>query len=126
MFQHYPYFIQQDFPNLLPSKYADPKNPKKMCARSEVERRSEYFKKLEKLPENNGALQELIEMTKGCLQDEGSQRPDAQELLEKLKRVRFDYQLEMPYREMNRLEMVLQLEQHVSDFTNNACSSIKP
>jgi len=86
-------FPMQVFPGtLLPHNYADPENPDRLLARSEVERRRDYIQTL------HGQLGEqhpLVQVVHQCLHNTPSRRPSAAELLPRLEAVRAE--IERPY-----------------------------
>ena len=73
--------IIQLFPgNLLEPNYADPTDPELLVARTEVERRQEYFDQLE------GKI--LVLLIKSCLHNTPSRRPSAEQLVRALEEAR--------------------------------------
>ena len=73
--------IIQLFPgNLLEPNYADPTDPELLVARTEVERRQEYFDQLE------GKI--LVPLIKSCLHNTPSRRPSAEQLVRALEEAR--------------------------------------
>ena len=83
----------QVFPgSLLPHTYSDPRNPDRLLARSEVERRRNYIQQL------HGQLGEehpLVQLVHQCLHNTPARRPSAEELLQLLEGMRA--QIEGPY-----------------------------
>ena len=96
---------------LLPYTYRDSENPRRRLARTEVQRRDEYIKLLHKqLREQHP----LVLLVKQCLDDEPSERPSAQELLQQLGGMRV--QIEDPYQHLTKLEAIRMLrekDQHI-------------
>ena len=91
--------IPQVFPGeLLQYTYSDPKNPKHRLARTEVQRRCEYIKLLH---QQLGEQHPLVLLVKQCLDDEPSERPSAQEMLQQLEGMRAQID---PYQHLTKLE----------------------
>ena len=83
----------QVFPgSLLPPNYADPENPERLFARSEVERRRDYIQTLHR---QLGEQHPLVQVVHQCLHNSPSRRPSAAELLPGLEAVRVE--IEGPY-----------------------------
>ena len=101
----------QKFPGaLLPYTYRDPENFRRRLARTEVQRREEYIKLLH---QQLGEQHPLVLLVKQCLDDEPSERPSAQELLQQLEGMRI--QIEDPYQHLNKLEAVRMLKEKDRD-----------
>ena len=79
------YTLLREFPkDLLPATYIDAET-QEVVARSEVERRSKYMEALDvKLPELN---HHMYQLTRQCLQNDPTKRPDATALLSKLQEI---------------------------------------
>ena len=88
--------------NLLEPNYADPNDPDKLVARSEVERRKEYF---DLLP--FGTRHPYVQLTKDCLHNSPSRRPTAEQLVATLEGMRAD--IEGPYGAVARADAVRQV-----------------
>ena len=73
--------------DLLESTYPDPNNPEEVVGRSEVERRKEYVKQLEK-ELYDGENHPLTRMVKRCLHNVPSRRPTTEQLVTELEEVR--------------------------------------
>ena len=78
--------------SLLPHSYADPQNPNRLLARSELERRRDY---IQSLNEQLGEEHSLVWVVHQCLHNIPAQRPSAEELLQQIEAVRA--QIEGPY-----------------------------
>ena len=78
--------------SLLPHSYADPQNPNRLLARSELERRRDY---IQSLNEQLGEEHSLVRVVHQCLHNIPAQRPSAEELLQQIEAVRA--QIEGPY-----------------------------
>lgn len=79
------FILLQEFPgNLLPYTYPDLKNPRKLLARSEVERRKVYIDQcVEKLGDRNP----IVTFMDRCLSDDPQRRPTAVQILDMLTKV---------------------------------------
>jgi hypothetical protein len=83
------YFILQIFPgDLLEHNYTNPSNSDELIARSEVERRRDYFERLEGTMV--GARHPCVLMIKQCLHNSPSRRPTAEQLIATLEGMRED------------------------------------
>ena len=103
--------LMQVYPGtLLPYTYRDPENPRRRLARTEVQRRVEYIKLLH---QQLGEQHPLVLLVKQCLDDEPSERPSAQELLQQLEDVRA--QIEDPYQHLTKLEAMRRLTEKDRD-----------
>jgi len=71
--------------SLLPSTYADPENPDRLLARSELERRRDY---IQPLHSQLGEHHPLVQLVHQCLSNNPARRPSAEELLQRLEAVR--------------------------------------
>ena len=99
--------LMQVFPvELLHNTYRDPKNPRHRLARTEVQRRCEYIKLLH---QQLGEQHPLVLLVEQCLDDEPSERPSAQELLQQLEGMRA--QTENPYQHLTKLEAMITLKE---------------
>ena len=92
--------------SLLQATYHYPGShtPSKLCARSEVERRSGYFLKLES---NNAVTLQVIEIVKACLDNLPASRPTASQIAELLADHLEDHaeEYQMVLRRMGNLEV---------------------
>ena len=88
--------------NLLEPNYADPNDPDKLVARSEVERRQIYF---DMLP--FGMQHPYVQLTKDCLHNCPSRRPTTEQLVATLEGIRAD--TEGPYEAVARADAVRQV-----------------
>ena len=92
--------LMQVFPGtLLHYNYRDPKKPRQLLARTELQRRDEFIKLLH---QQLGERHPLVLLVKQCLDDEPSKRPSAQELLRQLEGM--SDQVVDPYQHLNKLE----------------------
>ena len=97
--------VLQVFPStLLQYTYRDPENPRHRLARTEVQRRGEYIKLLH---QQLGEQHALVLLIKQCLDDEPSERPSAQDLLQQLEDMRA--QIVDPYQHLSILEAIRML-----------------
>ena len=72
------YVLGHAFPGqLLPATYPDSQRPNKLCARSEVERRINYF---EKLKSNEMLPPALVGLTEACLDNVPANRPTSKQV----------------------------------------------
>ena len=71
--------------SLLPSTYADPENPDRLLARSELERRRDY---IQPLHSQLGEQHPLVQLVHQCLSNNPARRPSTEELLQRLEAVR--------------------------------------
>ena len=90
--------------------YRDPENPRRRLARTEVQRRDEYIKLLHK---QLGEQHPLVLLVKQCLDDEPSERPSAQELLQQLEGMKT--QIEDPYQHLTKLDAMRILREKDQD-----------
>ena len=95
-----PFFLQVFPSSLLPHTYVDTQNPDHLFARSEVERRREYFQPLYR---QLGEEHPLVQLVHRCLRNTPARRPSAEELLEQLEAVR--HQIEGPYGHIVKVDM---------------------
>ena len=99
--------VMQVFPRtLLQPTYRDPENPRRRLARTEVERRDEYIKVLH---QQLGEQHPLVLLVEECLDDEPSERPSAQELLQRLEGMKA--QIRDPYQHLTKLDAVKMLKE---------------
>lgn len=95
----------QVFPgDLLTHNYPDPRNPDRLLARTEVQRRGEYIQSLHR---QLGDQHPLVQLVEQCLHNTASRRPSAQELLQQLEDVQA--QIEDPFEHLTKLEAMKQL-----------------
>ena len=100
------YCLLQVFPgDLLEPNYANPNNSDQLVARTEIERRGEYFERLE--GSMIGGQHPCVVLTKKCLHNTPSRRPTAEQLLATLKGMRAD--IEGPYGAIARADVVRQV-----------------
>ena len=101
----------QVFPGtLLQYMFRDPKNPGRCLTRTEVQRRDEYIKLLHK---QLGEQHPLVLLVKQCLDDEPSERPSAQELLQQLEGMKT--QIEDPYQRLAKEKAIRSLREKYSE-----------
>lgn len=100
------YAIVQEFPYPTFPTYPDPKKPKKLIARSEIERRS---RQMEKMWSELGERHSLAQLVKQCLQNTQQQRPTTQALLQQLEAMRAEVQ--ESYESMSKLELIMALKE---------------
>ena len=101
----------QVFPHtLLQPTYRDPVNPKALLARSEVQRRDEYIKPFR---QQLGEQHPLVVLVEECLDNEPSERPSAQELLQRLEGMKA--QIRDPYQHLTKLDAVRMLREKDMD-----------
>ena len=98
----------QEFPgDLLEPNYPDPNNPRQLLARSEVDRRGNYFERLErKLQESAGYP--LVGVVKQCLENVAEERPTAEQLVTALEGLKGD--IEGPCGELTTVDAVRQVK----------------
>ena len=79
--------IIQEFPcKLKPATYPNPNNPQDLLARTEVERRQDYFEMAIAISDLSSTLdQTLLKLTRTCLHNNPDQRPNAEVILTELK-----------------------------------------
>ena len=97
------YITLQTFPgSLLPSTYPNPDNPGQVLGRTEVERREQYIDQLESfcLKHPN-----LIQLVKQCLNNVPNERPNTDQLLTTLQRMKVEVEGEYGCNPI-RLDMV--------------------
>ena len=98
----------QVFPGtLLQYTYRDPENPRRLLGRTELQRREEYIKLLHK---QLGEQHRLVLLVKRCLDDEPSERPSAQELLQHLEDIKRTRIVD-PYQHLTKLEAMRMLRE---------------
>ena len=74
--------------NLKANTYSDPRNPQKIIARTELERREEYLNNLDaRIGRFNPALPQLVRQ---CLKNIPKERPISEELLDSVKEMRVE------------------------------------
>lgn len=66
---------------LLEPNYPDPNNPRQLKARSEVDRRGNYFERLERQLHQESAGYPLVGVIKQCLENMQEDRPTAEQLV---------------------------------------------
>ena len=97
----------QVFPgNLLQPTYADPDNHHQLMARSEVERRGQYFEQLEDLLPCR-IRQVLVLLIKNCLHNVPPRRPTAEQLVTSLEEMKGE--VEEAYGELATVDAVRQV-----------------
>ena len=97
--------LMQEFPcELLDATYRNPENSKRRLARTEVERRDKYIKLLH---QQLGEQHPLVLLVEQCLDDEPSERPSAQQLLQQLESMKA--QIKDPYQHLNKLKAMTML-----------------
>ena len=99
----------QVFPRtLLQPTYRDPENPscKARLGRTEVQRRDEYIKPFR---QQLGDQHPLVLLVEECLDNEPSERPSAQELLQRLEGMKA--QIKDPYQHLTKLDAVRMLRE---------------
>ncbi len=97
----------QVFPGgLLPHTYADPQNLRRLIARSEVERRENYFTRLHR---QLGERHPLVQLVERCLDNDPQYRPSAVDVLQQLEAV----EIEDPYQDLTKLDMIRLLQQRI-------------
>ena len=97
------YYVLQVFPgDLLEPNYANPNNSDQLVARTEIERRGEYFERLE--GSTIGGQHPCVQLTKDCLHNSPSRRPTAEQLVATLEGMRAD--TEGPYGAIARADAV--------------------
>ena len=91
LINHFPSFIHiQKFPDVLKAPtYCDPDAPERILrGRSEVERRVEYFDQLEEeISQGHGQMHKLVQLIKGCLDNDSSTRPTAEKLAQEMQQL---------------------------------------
>ena len=99
--------LMQVFPRtLLQPTYRDPENPRRRLARTEVERRDEYIKVLH---QQLGEQHSLVLLVEQCLDNEPSERPSAQDMLQRLEGMKA--QIRDPYENLTKLDAVKMLKE---------------
>ena len=99
--------LMQEFPRtLLQPTYRDPEHPKARLARTEVQRREEYIKLLH---QQLGEQHPLVLPVEECLDNEPSERPSAQELLQRLEGMKA--QIKDPYQHLTKLDAMRMLRE---------------
>ena len=106
---YYCVYTPQVFPgNLLQPTYADSDNRHQLMARSEVERRGQYFEQLEDLlPGRLMIRQVVVLLIKNCLNNDPSQRPTAEQLVTSLEEIKSE--VEGSYGELATIDAVRQV-----------------
>ena len=100
--------LMQVFPgSLLQYTYPDPENPSRRLARTEVQRRDKYIKLLH---HQLGEQHPLVLLVKQCLDDEPSERPTAQKLLQRLENIKRT-QIVDPYQHLTKLKAMKMLKE---------------
>ena len=100
-------WYMQVFPGgLLEPNYADPDNSDLLVARSEVERRGEYFEQLDRRI-LEGQQHPCVQLTKDCLYNTPSRRPTAEQLVTTLTEMRAG--IEGPYGAVAKADAVRQV-----------------
>ena len=100
------HYLLQIFPgDLLEPNYTNPNNSDELVARSEVERRRDYFEQLEGTM--LGGQHPCVLLTKQCLHNSPSRRPTAEQLVATLEGMRAD--IEGPCGAVARADAVRQV-----------------
>ena len=82
--------ISQAFPgDLLEHTYSDPNDPRQLLARSEVDRRGNYFELLERKLQKSASYT-LVGVVKQCLENIPNKRPTAEQLVTVLEGLKGD------------------------------------
>ena len=98
----------QEFPGvLLEHTYPDPNNPRQLLARSEVDRRGNYFEHLERRLQESAGYP-LVGVVKQCLENIPKERPTAEQLVRILEELKGD--IEEPYGDLAVVEAVRQMK----------------
>ena len=93
--------------DLLEPNYPDPNNPRQLLARSEADRRGNYFERLErKLQESAGYP--LVGVVRQCLENIPEERPTAEQLVRVLEGLKGD--IEGPCGELTIVDAVRQVK----------------
>ena len=75
--------------DLLEPNYSDPENRHRLLGRSEVERRGKYIEQLDnQMPRPQGGQHPFVQLVNRCLQNEPSDRPTSEELIESLEEMK--------------------------------------
>ena len=81
----------QVFPgDLLEPNHPDPNNPRQLMGRSEVDRRGNYFERLERQLPQESAGYPLVDVVKQCLENFPEERPTAEQLVRVLEGMKED------------------------------------
>ena len=120
--------LSQTFPSdLLPPTYID-RDSGTLRARTELERRGEYMKKIYSLP-NLSKGHTLIQMIEKCLQDNPENRPSIHDVLQLLEQARATIRdVESEISSLNKLELVHTIRrknQQIQDYRNQPESRIQ-
>ena len=84
------YAYVQDFPgDLLEHTYPNPKNPRQLLARSELDRRGNYFERLERKFQESAGYP-LVGVVNQCLANFPKERPTAEQLVRVLEGLKGD------------------------------------
>ena len=107
----FPYSLiyTQVFPgDLLEHNYPDPNNPRQLLARSEVDRRGNYFEHLERQLHRESAGYPLVGVVKQCLENIPEERPTAEQLVRMLEGLKGD--IEGPCEELTIVDAMRQVK----------------
>ena len=103
------YVCVQVFPgDLLEHTYPDPNNPRQLLARSEVDRRGNYFEHLERQLHTGSAGYSLVGVVKQCLENIPEERATAEQLVRVLEGLKGD--TEGPCGEMMTMDVARQVK----------------
>ena len=93
---------------LLEPNYPDPNNPRQLKARSEVDRRGNYFERLERQLHQESAGYPLVGVIKQCLENMQEDRPTAEQLVRILEGLKGD--IEGPCGELTVMDAARQVK----------------
>ena len=88
--------------------YPDPNNPRQLKARSEVDRRGNYFERLERQLHQESAGYPLVGVVKQCLENMQEDRPTAEQLVRILEGLKGD--IEGPCGELTVMDAARQVK----------------
>ena len=107
----FPYSLiyTQVFPgDLLEHNYPDPNNHRQLLPRSEVDRRGNYFERLERQLHQESAGYPLVGVVKQCLENIPEERPTAEQLVRVLEELKGD--IEGPCEELTIVDAMRQVK----------------
>ena len=93
---------------LLEPNYPDPNNPRQLKACSEVDRRGNYFERLERQLHQESAGYPLVGVVKQCLENMQEDRPTAEQLVRILEGLKGD--IEGPCGELTVMDAARQVK----------------
>ena len=93
---------------LLEPNHPDPNNPRQLKARSEVDRRGNYFERLERQLHQESAGYPLVGVVKQCLENMQEDRPTAEQLVRILEGLKGD--IEGPCGELTVMDAARQVK----------------